>query len=139
MTAASGLGRQIAEVTAMLSSIDAPFAIGQLHITRERYSEAFDLFEGLVKKNPQNYAALYQIGRIAALSGERLERGESALNTYLLAPKPAGLPSIADARLRLGEIFVKRNDPASARVQFEEALKLNPGLKAASEALAKLK
>lgn len=121
------------------ASIDAQFAIGQLHITRERYSEAFDLFEGLVKKNPQNYAALYQIGRIAALSGERLERGESALNTYLLAPKGPGLPSIADARLRLGEIFVKRNDPASARVQFEEALKLNPGLKAASEALAKLK
>lgn len=122
------------------AGLDAPFALGQLCAQLGRYDEAFKIFEDLLVQNPQYIAALYQVGRTAALSGQRLERGQAALESYILQPnRAANLPTVAHARLRLGEIFVKRGDPASARVQLDSALQLDPNLKEAAEALKKLK
>lgn len=119
-------------------AIDPTFALGQLLADRGRYDEAFTIFEDFVAKNPQNFAALYQVGRTAALSGQRLPRGEAALNQYLLSPRSAGMPSIANARFRLGQIFAKRGAKEAAKLQFEEALKEDPKLKDAADALKKL-
>ena len=120
-------------------NLDPPFALGQMFTARGRYAEAFDVFEDLVTKNPGNFGALYQIGRAAALSGQRLERGEAVLRTYLSQPQRASnLPTHAQALFRLGEILAKKGDIAGARASFEESLKKDPGFKDAAEALKRL-
>jgi tetratricopeptide (TPR) repeat protein len=121
-------------------SLDPPFALGQLDAQLGRYEEAFGIFEDLLAKNQDNFGALYQIGRIAALSGQRLDRGESVLRLYLSQPQRASkLPSHAWANFRLGEVLAKKGDPAGARGAWEAALQLDPGLKNAAQALKNLK
>ena len=84
-------------------NLDPPFALGQMFAARGRYAEAFDLFEDLLARNPGNFGALYQVGRTAALSGQRLERGEAVLRTYLSQPqRAANLPTHAQAHAPAG-------------------------------------
>jgi tetratricopeptide (TPR) repeat protein len=120
-------------------SLDPPFALGQLNVLRENWSGAFAVFEEVLEDHPDNLAAMYQIGRIAALSGQRLDRGEAMLRRYLAADPVRGLPPPAAAHLRLGNIATHRGDREAARAAFEQALTLDPGYKDAAEALAKLR
>ncbi|MFT3831487.1 MAG: tetratricopeptide repeat protein [Opitutaceae bacterium] len=119
---------------------DEPLAaLGLLYADAGRFAEAFAQFDQLLVRNPANFAALYQLGRIAALSGERLSDGESALRRYLQqADHPPGQPTNAHAHLRLGEILAHRGDKGAARAEFQAALQLDAGLKPAAEALRKL-
>ncbi|HLP08976.1 MAG TPA: tetratricopeptide repeat protein [Opitutaceae bacterium] len=120
-------------------SDDPLAALGLLYADAGRFLEAFAQFDQLLTRNPGNFAALYQIGRVAALSGERLGDGESALRRYLERDAhPAGQPTNAHAHLRLGEILARRGDKNAARAEFRAALQLDAGLKPAAEALRKL-
>lgn len=120
-------------------SLDPPFAIGQLNVLRENWGAAFAAYEEVLERYPDNLAAMYQIGRVAALSGQRLDRGEAMLRRYLAGEPIRGLPSHAAAHLRLGNIAAHRGDRTAARAAFERALELEPGHKDATEALAKLR
>lgn len=121
-------------------SADPSFALAQLFALSGRYDEAFVVFEDLLQTNPQNFAALYQIGRVAAVSGQRLDRGEAALREYLSSPQRASrLPSHAHAWNRLGNVLEKKGDKPAARDAYRKALELDPKLKDAEESLKKLK
>ena len=52
---------------------------------------------------------------------------------------PANLPGPNGAHYRIGMILEKKGDANGARTEYEAALKLDPSMKQASEALAKLK
>jgi len=118
----------------------AQYALAQLFTLTGRHDEAFAMFEDILQQNPDHFASLYQIGRVAALSGKRLARGEAALRQYLDSPiRAAGLPSHAHAWNRLGNVLEKRGDATGAREAYMKALELDPKLKDASDALAKLK
>lgn len=119
---------------------DEPLAgLGLLYADDGRYAEAFAQFDALLIRRADNLAALYQLGRIAALSGERLEQGEAALRRYLDAPaQPAGQPTKAHAQYRLGDILARRGQTAEARAAYKTALELDPKLKPAADALARL-
>ena len=112
---------------------------GQLYISEKKYEDAFAVFERLLATHPDNYIALYSIGRTAALTGTHLDRGEQALRRCLELAPGKGEPSHAAAQWRLGGIAEKRGDRAAARAAYEEALKLDPAFAQASESLAKLK
>lgn len=121
-------------------SIEASFALAQLKVRTGRHDEAFAIFEDILQANPDHYASLYQIGRVAALSGKRLDRGEAALREYLAsAVRATGLPSHAHAWHRLGNVLERKGDADSAREAYKKALELDPRLKDAGEALAKLR
>lgn len=95
-----------------------------------------DRFE---RARPDAPISSYLIGRVAAETGEQLERGEAALRAYLqVTPKP-NERSLAAAHWRLGVIFEKRGDIATARQEFASAATMDPNLKAAKETLARLK
>ena len=80
----------------------------------------------------------YATGRVAAESGEQLDRGEAALREYLqYTPKP-NEPSLAATHWRLGQIAEKRNDTGTARTEYQTATTLDPNLKQAKDALVKL-
>ncbi len=104
-----------------------------------RAAEAFALIEAYQKRRPSDLAALYQIGRLAAASGQQLDRGEEALKKYLAAAPPPNAPSPSAAHLRLGNIAERRGDKSAARAEYELALKLDPRNGQAQRALGALK
>lgn len=111
--------------------------LANFYVKQKKYSEAFDLFDEALKKNPNDFVSIYQIGKTAAISGQKLERGEDCLKKYLTyQPKP-NEPSHGGANMRLGQIKEKKGSKSEAKKYFETALKLDSSLKEAKEGLAR--
>ncbi len=104
-----------------------------------KYDLAFNELNEALKIAPQDYGALYQLGRLAAVSGQYLDPGAAALGQCLKLSPPPGTPSHAAAQWRLGNIMEKKGNTSGARAAYEEALKLDPAFKAAAESLQNLK
>jgi tetratricopeptide (TPR) repeat protein len=113
-------------------------AIAGLYLAEKKYPEAFAEFDAVLKEKPGDYAALYQVGRLAAVSGQQLDRGLATLRQCLSATPPENQPGHAAVHWRLGNILEKQNDRAGARAAYEAALKVDPNFPQASEALKKL-
>jgi len=115
--------------------------ISLVHQQRKEWEKAFAALERALASDSNHPLALYQVGRTAALSGQQLDRGEKSLRTYIAMPVRDELenPSLAAAHFRLGNILEKKGNPASAREEYETALRIDPKQKLAREALAKLK
>jgi tetratricopeptide (TPR) repeat protein len=82
-------------------------ALGHYYARMKRWGDAYAAYERLLERNPGSQQALYHIGRVGALSGERLERAQEALTRWLSKPPDDPL-SIQKARTRLAEIQSKR-------------------------------
>jgi tetratricopeptide (TPR) repeat protein len=114
------------------------FAVAQVYGAEKKYDLAFAEFEEVLKATPDDYAALFQVGRLAAISGERLERGLAVLQQCLTATPPAGQPPLAAVHWRIGNILEKQGDKPGARAAYEAALKADPKFTFASDSLKKL-
>lgn len=112
--------------------------LATLYVSDKKFSEAFAIYEEQLKTTPDLYSALYQIGRLAALSGERVERGIATLRQCLTQTPLAGQPGHAPANWRLGQLLEKQNDKAGARACYEAALTIDPKFTQATESLKKL-
>lgn len=110
-----------------------------IYLSQESWEPSFEALEALLKTDPGNRIALYQIGRVGALSGKRLDRAEESLKRYLEKPPVPDEPPLANAHFRLGMVYEKKGNKALARAEYQAALKLDSDLKDAKEALAKLK
>jgi tetratricopeptide (TPR) repeat protein len=113
-------------------------AVAGLYAAEKKYAEAFAEFDAVLKEKPDDYAALFQSGRLAAISGERLPQGLAALRQCLAQTPPEGQPGHAAAHWRIGNILEKQNDKAGARAAYEAALKVDPKFPQAIESLKKL-
>lgn len=69
-------------IVAFPDSIAPYLNLSLLQQRRRGYDLAFETLESYLALHPGRASALYQVGRLAALSGERLERGEAALREY---------------------------------------------------------
>ena len=129
-------------VDAIREQPDSPKAhsyFGQYLVNAEKnYSAAFEEFETALKIDPQYMAAFYHLGRTAALGDTNLSRGEESLKKYLGYTPKEKEPTLANAHYFLGTIFEKQGKRADAKRSYEAALKLNPTLKDASEALKRV-
>jgi tetratricopeptide (TPR) repeat protein len=114
-------------------------AYATLYVAEQKYDLALAELDATLKAEPDDYASLYQVGKIAAMSGQHFERGVAALHRCLELAAPPDAPSHAAAEWRLGNILEKKNDPGGARAAYEAALKMDPSFTAATEALKKLK
>ena len=112
---------------------------GQLYIAEKKYEEAFAVFEKLLTTAPDNYIALYSIGRTAAQTGLRLDRGEQCLRRCLELTPGKNDPGPAAVQWWIGNIAEKRGAKEAARLDYETALKVDPTFKQAADSLAKLK
>lgn len=112
-------------------------ALGRLYQRLERWDEAHEVFEEALRVAPGHGPSLYRLGVGAAASGERLTRGAQALAEYLAQehPDPALVPWV---HYRLGMIHRHRGDRQAARQAFTEALRLDPEMEQARDALAEL-
>jgi tetratricopeptide (TPR) repeat protein len=129
------------EQAAAIKKIDAgrgSVAYALLYTAEKKYAEAFKELEAALKAAPDQYPMLFQIGRTAALSGERVDRGMEALQKCLTLAPPAGSPGHDAAHWRLGNLWEKKGDKKAARTAYQAALAVNPGFPQAIEALKKL-
>jgi tetratricopeptide (TPR) repeat protein len=106
--------------------------------SEKRYDEARVACEDFLLAHPDNYLALYTLGRIASETGHDLERGEQALRRCLELTPRIQEPDHAGARYRLGMIAEKTQRTADARREYQAALVLEPTLDKAATALARL-
>ena len=121
-----------------LDVVRGTLALVELSLAEKKYDEAFETLENLRRSHPEVLDAGYQIGRVAALSGLRLDEGVAALKEYLTHTPDDNQPALWAAHWRLGLIFEKKGDPAAARAEYAAALKLNPTQPQLIEAMKRL-
>lgn len=114
-------------------------ALTVFYTNNKMYDKAFSLFDEMLKKNPEDMSAAYQFGKACALSGKRLDAGESYLTKYLSYTPKANEPSHAGANMRLGQIKEKKGDKQGAKRFYEKALQLDNTMKEAREGLDRTK
>ncbi len=104
----------------------------------KKYDEARAACEKALHLQPDNYMALYTLGRIASESGQELPRGEQALR-HCLELKPAiQEPDFAGVHYRLGLIAEKGGHLDVARAEYQISVKLDPTFEPAATGLARL-
>jgi tetratricopeptide (TPR) repeat protein len=113
-------------------------AYAALYAAEKKTDLAFSELDAVLNASPDDYSALYQIGKLAATSGQSLDRGLAALRHCLELPAPAGAPGHAAAQWRLGNLLEKQNNPAGARQAYEAALRIDPKFAQAADSLKKL-
>ena len=107
-------------------------------VQEKKFPEALAACDAALAKRPDDYVALFTLGRTVAESGLRLDDGEAALRRCLArAPAPSE-PGHAAVWLRLGLIAEHRGDRAAARAAYEKSLELEPGSRQPAEALKRL-
>ena len=113
-------------------------ALTTLYQSQSRWDDAFRIIDDRLRANPNDNGMLYQLGRAASLSGQRLEAGEEALRRYL-ARDNARKAFDGTVHYRLGAIRERRGDAQGARAEYELAIALDPRNEAAKRALEKLR
>jgi tetratricopeptide (TPR) repeat protein len=116
----------------------ASYRLGILYQNTGAFDKAFDVFETMLREHPSEIGALFQIGKTGAMSGQRLERAEEALNEYLKATPGRDDPPRAAAHWRLGMVHERKSDRDRAKIEYQSALRLDPTFKPAQDALKKL-
>lgn len=98
----------------------------QLNLKEKDYDKAFEACETALKDSHNDSFVLYQFGRCAAESGQRLAEGRTALESCLKTSGPYGNAGRDQAFLHLGRIARKQGDAKAATAYFEQGLKENP-------------
>jgi tetratricopeptide (TPR) repeat protein len=137
---AAGAMREYQAVLVQYPDSVAPWlGLATLHAQRKEWEQAWGVVDRMVKALPEAMVGQYAVGRVAAESGQRLERGAAALARYLAHRPEPGEPSLANAHWRLGAVREAQGQREAARAEYEAALRLDPKLRGAREALDRLR
>jgi tetratricopeptide (TPR) repeat protein len=109
-----------------------------LYQEAKRWAEAHAAIRRWIGEEPRSNNAQYQLGRLAAVSGQYLAEGEAALRRYLTMPRGKDDPEAKNAHYRLGQVLAHAGREDEARTAFQAALKLDPKMKEAKDAIAAL-
>jgi tetratricopeptide (TPR) repeat protein len=113
-------------------------ALATLYVSEKKMVEAFGLFDEALKADPANYTALYQLGRLSAMTGQRLDQGIENLRKCLALTPPPGQPGAGPVHWRIGNLLEKKGDKPAARAAYEAAIAADPNFVPAMESLRKL-
>jgi tetratricopeptide (TPR) repeat protein len=132
--------RMLRDMVATFPDSSAPaIRYAGYYLTQKRYGDSFRVLEDRLRHSPDDATALYQLGRVGAVSGANLDRAQWALDRYLTIPHQRGLPTLAMARWRRGMVLEAKGDKKTAEAEYENALRLDPKLAGAKTSLDKLK
>jgi tetratricopeptide (TPR) repeat protein len=115
------------------------FSLANFYTKQKKYDKVFPIFEDALKKNKDDMLAAYQLGKVSAISGQKLDQGETCLLRYLSYQPKQNEPSHAGANMRLGQIKEKNGSKPEAKKYYEKAIQLDANLKEAKEGLARVK
>jgi tetratricopeptide (TPR) repeat protein len=136
----AGAARELDGATRQFPDSVGPYLqLAAVQLQQKNTAGAWATAERLLKARPDAPAAQYAVGRVAAESGEQLDRGAAALARYLQTRRGPGDPPPANAHWRLGAIYERQGKKAEARAEYEAAVRLNPRLKDAEAALARVR
>jgi cytochrome c-type biogenesis protein CcmH/NrfG len=105
----------------------------------QRWQEARDLWQQRLDRIAGDPLAAYQLGRLAALSGEQLDEGLAHLATYAASGAESEYMTRAGAHWRRGQILEKLGRRDEALQAYGEAVRLQPSLEGAVADLARLR
>jgi tetratricopeptide (TPR) repeat protein len=128
-----------AAIAASPDSAGGYIALGLLHQRAQRWDEAFESYDRLLRARPSETMVLYHIGRASALSGRHLDRGQQALERFIASPPTdATAYNVSRAHQRLATIHERRGNSELARQQYEMAVKVDGHNEEAKKALKRL-
>lgn len=127
----------------------ATMVLGRIYVTEKHWSEAEKVLKPFVDANAFDHESRLLLGRALIGAGDK-ERGQSEVkratelkdnvlkfaNLHLTAMEK---PEDANVRFQLGEMAEKLGKPNLARSWYSTALGMDPSLKGAESALARLK
>jgi tetratricopeptide (TPR) repeat protein len=114
--------------------------LGMRLIEDKDWNGALEQFNILVRLKPEEWSYRYQIGRLAALSGQHLPRGRTELERLIRENPPAMSTSFKSMlQTRYGQILAHQKDVPGARKAFDEALRIDPKNEVAPAEKAKLR
>jgi tetratricopeptide (TPR) repeat protein len=116
------------------AAVDALMTILQ---NASRFDEAFKIVDDRLARRPDETVSLYNLGRLSALSGEHLARGEAALQRFLTLTATDPVRQ-SHAHYRLGMIKEKMGDVHTAATEYQAAIDLYPRHEPAAAALKKI-
>lgn len=131
-----------AAITAAPDSVRPVISLAQRQQAVGRVADAFATLEAALARQPDEVAYQFQVGRLAAISGQQLARGEAVLRALVAAPDwPVrnSRPSRAAVHYRLGMLLERSGRKPEARANYERAIALDPTLQPAKDALAALR
>ena len=124
----------MAEYPDRTAAVDALLTILQ---NAKRFDEAFKIVDDRLARRPDESSSLYNLGRLAAVSGQHLARGEAAMRRFVAMT--AGEPvRLSNAHYRLGMIKEKMGDAKAAAIEYRAALDLSPRHEPAAAALKRI-
>ncbi|AHF89803.1 hypothetical protein OPIT5_05690 [Opitutaceae bacterium TAV5] len=127
-----------AQAITRLDAVRGSLHEAALSADEKRFTEALALCDRALAAEPDNYFALYTLGRIAADSGQRTDEGQRALLRCLtMTPTPTE-PTRASVYFRLGLLAEKQNQRSQAFDYLKESLRLDPHWGPAQEALKRV-
>jgi tetratricopeptide (TPR) repeat protein len=127
-----------AEAIAALNPVRGLVAAAFLAITEKRYGEAITLCRRAIAQEPNDYSALYNLGRAASFSGTELDLGIASLRKCLTLTPTSEDAGPSAVQYRLGTLFEKKGDYPAARAAYRAAIQLDPHNKPAVQALDKI-
>src|SRR6266568_431132 len=115
------------------------YDIGDYAAKRGQAERLFAVAEAAERATPNDPRAKFYRAVGLVLQKEKPEEAENLVREYAKrAPKRMGFPSPAAAHAWLGRLYESKDDLASAKEEFENALRLDPRNKIAQEELKKL-
>ncbi len=129
-----------AAVDAASDSATAWYSLGAFYQNQKRWQDAFALYDRMIKEKPDETLAHFLYGRVAAISGENMDRGERELKYWLSsAPSTAPIPTQSGAHMRIAMIYERQGKKDAARSEYQTALSINPKNTEAKKMLDALK
>lgn len=136
----AGASRELEALTRQYPDSTLPYvALASGYAERKLWPDAWGVADRFARALPDVPVGDYVVGRLAAESGEQLERGRTALTRYLQTTPRPGDPPLALAHWRLGAIYERQEKKDAARAEYEAALRLDPKLAGARDALRGLR
>jgi multicomponent Na+:H+ antiporter subunit G len=115
------------------------YELGNFYQEAELYFKAFHVFERMYNKDNKEVSALLETGKISALSGQELERGENSLKKFMESSPPPEDPLLSRAAYYMGIIYMKKNEFSLAKEYLGKSLEYDPQHHDAIYALNSLK
>ena len=125
-----------AAIAAAPDSLRGYSALASWYAKEKKWPQAFSTLDTYITRHPDDPYGPYWIGRIAATSGQQLDRGEQGIRAFLARPpKDAGPLALSRAYQRLGQVLDHQGKRAEARSAIEQAVKIDPRNEDAKKAL----
>ena len=123
---------------------DTYFELIEFYRTRGRFADMLPIIRLLTERFGKDRRVPYYVAETYILNDNdddenRLAEAQALLEKYIAGPVGAEDPSRAQAQVWLGRLFEKKDEPARAEEQYRQALKLEPDMKEAKEALRRLR